>query len=94
MAISDMFISSKDFYINYLLNYVSECNDSKGNWFEHILYKSIKKAMQDSASFKYNPLPIALSQIGFSGSTGKFMQPVSIYWQFRNLMSFVKTKFK
>lgn len=73
-ANSDLFIASKNFYSNYFIKRCSDIDESKGVWFEHILYFSIIDFVsRDSGDFIFLPLP--LSQKGYSGSTGQKLPP-------------------
>ncbi len=68
-ARSDCYITSIDFYTEYLIKDLHLCNDSNNIWFEHILYNSITKAKNDGFQFLY--LPFALDQRGYSGTNGE-----------------------
>ena len=65
--ISDCYICSSEFYPEFLLKNIEECNDSKGVYFEHILFKSFLSA-QEKRHYRFIPFPLPISQSGVSGS--------------------------
>lgn len=76
-ANSDLFIASKEFYANYFIKNISNIDESKGVWFEHVLYQSIVEFVDGSnGDFVFLPLP--LNQEGYSGSTGHKLPPPQV----------------
>lgn len=75
-ALSDAFLASPSFFADFLNVEVAKCDDSKGVWFEHALYQSIKKCISGDTQFIC--LPILPLQQGVSGSTGKNFQKPSL----------------
>ncbi len=82
-AISDLFLGTRDFYTDFLLPFTFKIDESKGIWFEHVLYKAIR-----SYSEKGLPcfLPCGISQIGQSGSTGMKLKKGTIKGHIRNFI--------
>ena len=67
-ARSDCYIASRSFYEQYLNSDLRRCNDSRGVWFEHVLYDSICRACDDG--YQFLQMPLALDQQGVSGTSG------------------------
>jgi len=66
---SQVFVFSRPFWENYYYPLISKINDSKGIYFEHVLYDSIKQWKKDGNSFEHFWFPLDLN--GVSGTTGK-----------------------
>lgn len=81
-ANSDMFIASKDFYDMFLKN-TSNIDESKGIWFEHVLFDSIEQYCRKGNEFVY--LPVPLNQEGQSGSTGEIFRAPTLKTYFMNM---------
>lgn len=67
-ARSDCYIASCSFYIDYLNQELSRCNDSINIWFENVLYDCVYKACKNGFQFLF--LPFAIDQRGVSGTFG------------------------
>lgn len=91
-SISDMFLATTDFYQNYFLPSIDFINDSKGVWFEHILYQAMKKYSIDGKDVLFLPLP--LKQLGQSGSTGEDFVAPSFFYYLRNCIKSLLYKYR
>lgn len=85
-ANSDMFIASMDFYDIFLKN-ISNIDESKGIWFEHVLFDSIEQYCRKGNEFVY--LPVPLNQEGQSGSTGEMFKAPTLKMYFMNMVKAV-----
>lgn len=81
IAVSDIFIATKDFFQDFFLKKLGMINDSNGIYFEHVLYESIYRGYLNN--FRVICFPIIISQKGFSGSTGKPLNGGQITWKTR-----------
>lgn len=82
-AISDLFLATRDFYIDYFLPLVSEVDESQGIWFEHMLYKALcSYSKKELLCF----LPCGISQKGQSGSTGLKLRNATAKGHVRNFI--------
>lgn len=68
VAYSEVFVASPEFYSLYFLKRLNEINDSRGIFFEHILYEAISESRLYGYMFIH--VPFAVRQLGISGSTG------------------------
>lgn len=89
-SISDMFLATTDFYQDYFLPSIDLINDSKGVWFEHVLYQAMKKYSIDGKDVLFLPLP--LKQLGQSGSTGEDFAAPSVNHYLRNFVKSILYK--
>lgn len=89
-AISDLFLATRDFYIEYFLPITSEIDESQGIWFEHVLYKAIYHYSKNELLCF---LPCGISQIGKSGSTGRNLENSTLIGDIRNFVKAVLYRF-
>lgn len=91
-SISDMFLATTDFYQDYFLPSINLINDSNGVWFEHVLYRAMKKYSKDGKDVLFLPLP--LKQLGQSGSTGKDFVAPSFFYYLKNCIKSLLYKYR
>lgn len=73
-AISDFYIGTLNFH-QLFINNQSEIDESKGVWYEHVLFSTMEEYYHNKKGEVLN-LPVPLYQIGVSGSTGEpFIRP-------------------
>ena len=74
-ATSGCIIASKDFYENYFIPCITEINDSKKRYFEHVLFDTIKTWMKEKKYFIQYPFPV--KKYGVSGTTGEMVNSLN-----------------
>lgn len=86
-AISRFFIAPKVFFTDYFLPNINEVNDSKKQYFEHLLGKMVLKWRLDGHKHHVFSIPIILN--GVSGTTGEnIRKPLKIQRYSKALKSF------
>lgn len=68
LARSDLFVGSVSFFRQHFIPRLSQIDEAKGVWFEHVLFDSVCAAEGDGFQFIF--LPQRLDQRGISGTWG------------------------
>ena len=88
--------ADNDFYVRYFLMQENKINDSKGYYFEHLLYDTIKDLPSDYVVSDFM-LPLVIN--GVSGTSGRIYNAKPMEYEkklveIRNLCEFKKQQFK